>query len=35
MPYTDPAAANLNTGFAVAINIVAKEGKGDAVAEIL
>ncbi|MBL1437002.1 MAG: antibiotic biosynthesis monooxygenase [Rhodobacteraceae bacterium] len=35
MPYTDPAAANLNAGFAVAINIVAKEGKGDAVAEIL
>lgn len=35
MPYTDPAAANLNDGFAVAINIVAKEGKGDAVANIL
>lgn len=35
MSYTDPAATNLNTGFAVAINIVAKEGKGDAVAEIL
>ncbi len=35
MPYTDPAATNLNKGFAVAINIVAKEGKGDAVADIL
>ncbi len=29
------AAENLNEGFVVAINIVAKEGKGDAVAEIL
>lgn len=35
MTYTDPAAANLNEGFVVAINIVAKEGKGDAVANIL
>lgn len=35
MSYTDPAAADLNTGFSVAINIIAKEGKGDAVAEIL
>ena len=35
MTYTDPAAANLNEGFVVAINIVAKEGQGDAVADIL
>ena len=35
MTYTDPAAANHNEGFVVAINIVAKEGKGDAVANIL
>ena len=35
MAYTDSAAANLNEGFVVAINIVAKEGKGDAVANIL
>ena len=35
MTYTDPAAANLNTGFVVAIRIVAKEGQADAVAEIL
>ncbi len=35
MTYTDPIASNLNEGFAVAINIVAKEGKGDAVANIL
>lgn len=35
MSYTNPTAKNLNEGFAVAINIVAKEGKGDAVAEIL
>ena len=35
MTYTDPAAANLNEGFVVAINIVAKEGQGDAVANIL
>lgn len=35
MSYSDPAAANLNKGFAVAINITAKEGKGDAVANIL
>ncbi|MDA8586921.1 antibiotic biosynthesis monooxygenase [Rhodobacteraceae bacterium] len=33
--YSDPAAANLNDGFVVAINIVAKEGEADAVAEIL
>lgn len=35
MPMTDTPTANLNEGFAVAINIVAKAGKGDAVAEIL
>lgn len=35
MPYVDPFAAGLNKGFAVAINIVAKEGKGDEVARIL
>lgn len=35
MTYTDSAAANLNAGFVVAINIVAKEGQGDAVANIL
>jgi quinol monooxygenase YgiN len=35
MPYFESAASNLNEGFAVAINIVAKEGKGDAVADIL
>jgi quinol monooxygenase YgiN len=35
MSYSDPAAMNLNEGFAVAINIVAKEGKGDDVANIL
>lgn len=35
MPYTNSAASNLNHGFTVAINIVAKEGKGDAMAEIL
>ncbi|MDX1402061.1 MAG: putative quinol monooxygenase [Kiloniellales bacterium] len=35
MTYSDRAAANLNDGFAVAINIVAKEGKGDAVADLL
>ncbi|WP_411891799.1 putative quinol monooxygenase [Yoonia sp. SDW83-1] len=33
--YPDPAAANLNDGFVVAINIVAKEGEADAVADIL
>ncbi|MEM8793297.1 MAG: putative quinol monooxygenase [Pseudomonadota bacterium] len=33
--YPDPAAANLNEGFVVAINIVAKESEGDAVADIL
>ncbi len=33
--YPDPAAANLNDGFVVSINIVAKEGEADAVAEIL
>lgn len=35
MHYLDPAAANLNEGFVVAINIVAKDGEGDAVADIL
>lgn len=35
MPISDTSSASLNEGFAVAINIVAKEGKGDAVAEIL
>lgn len=35
MAYSDPVAANLNTGFAVAIEIVAKEGKGEALAKIL
>jgi quinol monooxygenase YgiN len=35
MSYSDPAAANLNEGFAVIINITAKEGKGDAIAAIL
>ena len=35
MSFTDSAAQNLNEGFAIAINIVAKEGQGDAVAEIL
>lgn len=35
MAYTDAAAANLNEGFVVVINIVAKEGQGDAVANIL
>ncbi len=35
MSYLDPAAANLNAGFVVAINLVAKEGEGDAVASIL
>ncbi len=29
MPYTDAVASDLNHGFAVAINILAKEGKGD------
>lgn len=33
--YTKPAAADLNEGFVVAINIVAKDGEADAVAEIL
>lgn len=33
--YPDPAAANMNDGFVVAINIVAKDGEADAVAEIL
>lgn len=33
--YPDPAAANLNKGFVVAINIVAKDGEADAVADIL
>ena len=35
MTYSDPAAANLNKGFVVAIRIVAKDGEADAVAEIL
>jgi quinol monooxygenase YgiN len=33
--YTDPAAANLNVGFVVAIKIVAKNGEADGVAAIL
>jgi len=33
--YSDPAAANLNDGFVVAISIVAKDGEADAVADIL
>jgi len=33
--YPETAAANLNDGFVVAINIVAKEGEADAVADIL
>lgn len=33
--YPDPAAANLNDGFVVAIKIVAKEGEAGAVADIL
>ena len=33
--FSDPVAANLNDGFVVAINIVAKEGEADAVADIL
>ena len=35
MIFGDPAAANLNDGFVVAISIEAKEGDGDAVADIL
>jgi len=35
MPYSESTASNLNEGFAVAINIMAKEGKGDAIADIL
>jgi quinol monooxygenase YgiN len=35
MPYTDADAARLNEGFAVAINIIAKEGKGDEMARLL
>lgn len=35
MTYVDPIAANLNAGFVVAIHLVAKEGEGDAVADIL
>jgi quinol monooxygenase YgiN len=35
MTYIDPVASDLNVGFVVAINIVAKEGEGDAVADIL
>ena len=33
--YPDSAAVNLNEGFVVAINIVAKDGEADAVADIL
>lgn len=33
--YSDPAAANLNKGFDVAINIVAKDGQANTVADIL
>jgi len=33
--FPNPVAANLNDGFVVAINIVAKEGEADAVADIL
>ena len=33
--YSSPEATNLNDGFVVAINIVAKEGEADAVADIL
>ncbi len=33
--YPDPNAANLNDGFVIAINIVAKDGEADAVADIL
>jgi quinol monooxygenase YgiN len=35
MTYVDPVAADLNVGFVVAINIVAKDGEADAVADIL
>ena len=35
MTYIDPAAADLNVGFVVAIHLVAKEGEGDAIARIL
>ncbi|MGL4489950.1 MAG: putative quinol monooxygenase [Rhizobiaceae bacterium] len=35
MTYTDPVAAGLNDGFVVAINIIAKDGEADAVADIL
>jgi quinol monooxygenase YgiN len=35
MLYLDPAAANLNDGFVVAVNIIAKDGEADAVADIL
>jgi quinol monooxygenase YgiN len=33
--YSDPAALNLNEGFVVAINIVAKDGEAENVARIL
>jgi quinol monooxygenase YgiN len=33
--YPEASAANLNDGFVVAINIVAKKGEADAVADIL
>ncbi len=35
MTYINPVAAGLNDGFVVAINIVAKDGEADAVADIL
>ena len=35
MTYTDPAAIDLNTGFVVAIQLVAKDGEAEAVAAIL
>jgi quinol monooxygenase YgiN len=35
MPAADPTANTLNSGFAVAVRIVAKEGEADAVAQIL
>ncbi len=35
MIYSNPSAAYLNEGFVVAVNIVAKDGEADAVADIL
>jgi quinol monooxygenase YgiN len=35
MPYTNAVAADLNRGFAVSVNIIAKEGEADAVGAIL